>query len=465
MEAVNAKGERLQWNGKAWVPQSRPGEPFDFSAKQMITNIPDSALKFGKDMVEPLIHPVRTATAIKNIAQGIVAKAMPGHQEQEVYADALGKYFVDRYGSVDNFSRSLQNDPIGVLGDVSSVLTMGGAALAKAPATAGKIGAGLERIGLTINPANAAFQGIAKGVSSIPGIQGAAEKMYSSATKMTGSLSGNPLKVAADRTRNVRTALREKIIPNDAGVGKIQRLVGELNGQIDDIISAADQAGTRIKAADVLAELQNARAAADVVGDPGSIKAVAKIDQTIKRFEQSLKGAETMTVRQAQEAKKAIGARLNWNAKAGSTTFEAQAADQAIRQATRKAIEQVDPRIAALNAREGDLLNLRDPLAKAANRIAGRDQLGLGVTVPAGAGAVIGGPAGTVLGTAIGLVQDPRIQSRIALQLQRLIDAGMRPEMAARLVPVLAAQGANEAGRAQAEQSFQSAPAAAQFAR
>lgn len=130
-------------------------------------NAPHSAMEFAKNVAQPFIHPVHTAESVGNIALGGMEKlGLYGHAGYEKYADAVGQMVMDRYGSIDNFKRTLAKDPVGAAADVSAVLTGGGSALAKAPGMIGRAGEIASTTGSVIDPVNAAAQA-AKGVGKV----------------------------------------------------------------------------------------------------------------------------------------------------------------------------------------------------------------------------------------------------------------------------------------------------------
>jgi hypothetical protein len=100
-----------------------------------------SAERFAESVAQPFIHPIETATALKNVGQGALEKVgvLPG-KEHEQYVDAIGTMIKDRYGSWANFKRTLATDPVGAAADLSMVLTGGGSAVARAPGVVGKVG-------------------------------------------------------------------------------------------------------------------------------------------------------------------------------------------------------------------------------------------------------------------------------------------------------------------------------------
>lgn len=129
-----------QVNGSAKWPgtpvksagQAEEKRPIGFkqSAIRAIKNIPSSALRAGKAMVQPVIHPVETAENFANIGQGILQYVgVESGTEYEKYPQAVGRYFVDRYGSLENLKKTIVDDPVGFAMDASSLLSGGGLGL------------------------------------------------------------------------------------------------------------------------------------------------------------------------------------------------------------------------------------------------------------------------------------------------------------------------------------------------
>ena len=130
------------------------------AASDAVGNIPESAAQFGKDIAQPFLHPIETAKTLADLGKGILEKIIPGEQGwDEATADAVGKFFVDRYGSVEGIKNTLAKDPVGMLADVATVLTGGGAAAARAPGVAGRIANAASKAGRVIDPMNAAVKG------------------------------------------------------------------------------------------------------------------------------------------------------------------------------------------------------------------------------------------------------------------------------------------------------------------
>ena len=135
---------------------------------QAIRNTPKSAAQFAGNIYQTFRHPVDTAENIYKLGSGIVQQIIPGEQGNEKYASAVGQFFADRYGGVENIKKTIAEDPVGFLADASTVLTAGGALAAKLPGVAGKVGAAVRTVGKTIDPVTLAVKA-AKPVLKVAG--------------------------------------------------------------------------------------------------------------------------------------------------------------------------------------------------------------------------------------------------------------------------------------------------------
>lgn len=154
-----------------------PKDAFVEDLMTAASNVPSSALNFGKALIEPIISPVQTAKALGNIASGFISKTgRPGdflregdaaptveelarRKRDEAGADAVAQFYKDRYGSVEGFKKALTTDPVGVAADAATVLTLGGGLAARAPGAVGKVGEAMQTVGRAVDPVNAALEG------------------------------------------------------------------------------------------------------------------------------------------------------------------------------------------------------------------------------------------------------------------------------------------------------------------
>tara|TARA_R100001082_G_scaffold353_2_gene278 strand:- start:1027 stop:2871 length:1845 start_codon:yes stop_codon:yes gene_type:complete len=146
-------------------------------------NILPSGQQFVYDMIQPFIHPIDTAKDIAALTSSVANKLfVEGTQENEQLADAVGEYFKERYGGIENIKQAFKKDPFGVVSDIMLVGTGVGAAV-KGVGTATKLG-GLTKAGQVlqttsryVDPATV----VEKGVGSVL-------KTAGDATLATGTL-------------------------------------------------------------------------------------------------------------------------------------------------------------------------------------------------------------------------------------------------------------------------------------
>ena len=117
---------------------------------QAVQNIPGSAVQFGKGLYEAVTSPVKTVGSLLDIAAGGIDAALPepvlnfmnniyanpaATQRAANAAKQFGGVYAQRYGSVDALKRTIAEDPVGAVADLSMVFT-GGAGMARGTAAA-----------------------------------------------------------------------------------------------------------------------------------------------------------------------------------------------------------------------------------------------------------------------------------------------------------------------------------------
>lgn len=134
-----------------------------------LTTIAKSGGNFLKDMITPFTQPIQTAKDIGALASSVVSTIRPGEQGNEQLARQVGQYFSDRYGGVENVKNSFLTDPVGVVGDLTAVLSIpltgGGALATRILGTGSKVTQAIKKVGQytsAADPANIAFKGAEK---------------------------------------------------------------------------------------------------------------------------------------------------------------------------------------------------------------------------------------------------------------------------------------------------------------
>lgn len=117
-------------------PQVTPPAPqSNFGA-----NLINSAINTGKAIVSPILHPIETAKNLGKLAIGTGELLIPGEQGMEAYPKAVGEFYKQRYGGLENIKKTLYEDPVGAALDASVILGGAGGLLGKAGEVS-KIGA------------------------------------------------------------------------------------------------------------------------------------------------------------------------------------------------------------------------------------------------------------------------------------------------------------------------------------
>ena len=137
-----------------------------------ISNAPKSAGNVASGFYNMVRHPIDTGLGLWDTAAGGLRNALPDSVVNFVEggkpsaaglrandtADAVGRFYADRYGSTEGFKEALATDPVGVLSDASMAFT-GGAGLA---AKGSAINKGLTTAAKVTNPINIAGTAVGK---------------------------------------------------------------------------------------------------------------------------------------------------------------------------------------------------------------------------------------------------------------------------------------------------------------
>lgn len=161
--------QALAYFQQNWKPQQEPqGMSWGDVGKQAIMNLPESGANIVKGIYGAVTNPVETVSNVAKLAKGAAQNVLPesivgADPEAQAMASQLGQFYKDRYGSMEGFKKAIATDPAGVLADVSTVATGGGAAVAKVPMMA-KVGQAVSKVGSAVDPLAMAVRGGAKAV-------------------------------------------------------------------------------------------------------------------------------------------------------------------------------------------------------------------------------------------------------------------------------------------------------------
>jgi len=405
--------------------------PVDFNVGTMVSNILPSGKNMAVDIYNAIRHPVDTAGAVGDLAQGLIDKGAryiagalpdefltqfaPGGESgvyrrptvwgKEEVADAAGGFLADRYGSGDAIKKTLMEDPLGIAGDVAGVLSAGSLAVPKYGAQIGKVAS-------IVDPVNIAARGTAKAVMNTPGVKNLPANLYKSAAKFSKKF---------DQAAVTATALREHILPTEAGIAVAREKLTGIDQQITDLITESANSGKKIPRSKMYKYLKSVRR--ELGGfNLDAADNLKKMNQVVSEFEEFVKGKgmENVTAQQVQDFKSKIYQTLKWNAKQGTGSQAKSITRKAIARAAKDELEIVMPEIKGFNLKMGEILELLDAIDAPAARIGNRDIVGLGLPAKVIAGSMVGDTSGASAGLLLGLIDSPTVKAKLAMGLNKI---------------------------------------------
>lgn len=138
---------------------------------EMASNIPESAGNFFGAIANSIMHPVDTFNGVHSAFRGAIVKSLPkgavtpyeGMGEDVASAEAVGGFYKNRYGGINNVGKTIVEDPVGAMADVSAGLGLAGGVLRTAGAAkAAKAATELSRTIDPIYQASKAIKGVVK---------------------------------------------------------------------------------------------------------------------------------------------------------------------------------------------------------------------------------------------------------------------------------------------------------------
>lgn len=472
-----------------------------------VKNIPASAGRLAGNLADAVMNPVDTAEAIWKTGAGAATKAarlvnpdLP-RQDEERYAEAVGQYVADRYGSPEGWKRTIAYDPVGLFSDASTVFT-GGAGLAKGAAALGK---GARAVGAAVSPAISAEAGplvramevTGRGLSSaaratdplgltlrapsavsdaagfVRGKLGweplytggpyeaMARKMYRTALGLnTGFSNNSKARFSPEQVQAiVDTGLSEGLPITNGGHARAMEKIGDLNTRIDNAIAEAEAAGIKVDPYKVAEDALNSDARRWLAAASTPIDDLNAFDNAVNEY-RTVHGRDNSTISGMQETKKATyrAHENRYRNNASSRSNGAVEADMELARQQRleigRAVDEAHKQGAIsdkdwtslhdLNRKEGNLMDVRDAFERALLKSGNKS--GVDWFTGAMAAMMSGDPStGIAVGAGKQLLTSPWFRSQAALKLHNMGELGL-PSTA--WTPAMAAQYAAARDRA-----------------
>lgn len=249
-------------------------------ATQAVKNIPGSAIQYGTDIAVALADPIGTAKSIGQLGAGIVQLLIPGEQANEQQAKAVGQYFANRYGGMENLKRTIATDPVGFLGDASILIT-GGAALASKVAPLKQVAEKAKKAGQAIDPLAIASKPVSATLESGLGLTTGVGREAVQEAYRAGVAGGKPAK-------EFTTAMRQKDslkgIVDEAKRG-VTEMAGKRKAEYLKSMEGIKASTKKINFTPILQEVDNIRKSFEFEGqttlDTGGLKKLQEVENAV----------------------------------------------------------------------------------------------------------------------------------------------------------------------------------------
>lgn len=416
---------------------SKQDSDLKFSPVEMASNVPSSAAKAGREFLEAVTHPIETAKGVGKLAAGGLYKAneamegvlpswmtRPIRQDGEWFpekgkvfgedyapvAEAVGGAMKERYGSPQSALTTLEQDPVGALADLAGLLS-GAGSVTRAPQ--------LSRMGAALDPVNLGAKATSAAVRNAPRL--IPEKltptgMYQSAAKFNTT--------TPSRAEITETALRNRIMPTEAGLNRLQGLIGGLNNQLDTLIQTAQETGQTVPVSEVFRNIDELR---DRMGGvrldaPQNLETIDRVVSDFRQFMED-NNVERLSAEDLQKLKTAAYERINFDARRQTGDLPREEAYKSTARAAKEILEGMAPGVRDVNQQLGSLYELQKYLPQKVARVENRDITSIGAPLKIMAGESVAPGLGTAIGTASAISDLPRFKARMAIEMRRTGDA------------------------------------------
>jgi hypothetical protein len=192
--------------------------------QKAVSNVPASAGRMAQDIYQAVTSPVKTAKTVLDIGAGALQNLLPESLVQMIgedrpsreVASQVGEFYKQRYGSEEGLKKAVATDPVGVMADLSTILT-GGAAVAPK-----SVSAPLRTAARAVDPVALATQAASQGANVVGKV----------AAPVLGMTTGTG-------TEPIRQAFRAGVEGGETGKMFTENLRG--TAQITDVLDSAKQ--------------------------------------------------------------------------------------------------------------------------------------------------------------------------------------------------------------------------------
>jgi hypothetical protein len=404
-------------------PDVAETKPYKFDPVLTAANVVPSLANLAWDTTYPARHPLITGQSFLDLSSGLLEKmGVKAETKDSKTVDAVAGYLGERYGSVESAMKSFQEDPAGVLSDVTSIIHGGGSILnkvgVKGAGVVADIAKAVDPINAMMNTGKAGFKMAADATDPVGRLESAAKF----STVLDDKFG------VGERRRLAEVLLRNKIGLNYEGTVDLENMIKGLNGQIDAILDSSQGRAANIPAAPtVTRHIPKLRQDYGSVTQANPYKNVKVIDNVVDTWRNQLndRGNAPWDLQKLQQFKKNMYNQADYNVNPTVKASIQNDTYKALGRAAKEGIEDRVPQIGKLNSNLSDLYSLRPALIRSSGRIGNRDLSGIGTPIKtvgmSEIGQAIGGDVGSSLGAAYGfasgMADTPLIKAKIAQKL------------------------------------------------
>lgn len=441
IEALRANGVQMEDDPVAHGGMLDASPVESASVGGFAKNVAKSAGRLAKDVgmgAVNIFNPNMEKNTVANVAKlGIggaanAVETVTGKEDLfdapgEKIASGLGKFYKERYGSLEDIKKSVYEDPVGVASDLATLLTgagmvIKGVGVASKASSVAKAGSAVSKLGSALDPVADAARLAGAGAAKIGKAGGTvlakgAERLYGSALKPTKGVERKFPGV-------VRTGLDEGIVVTSGSMDDVAGLIDDINDDIGTRIGESAKAGEVVPIDDVLKRLEDTKAFfGNSIGGSKYLDELDDLAETFKKERLAAGEAKGIPIDKAQKLKQNtynILRKSYGELKAAETEGK-----KAMARGLKEEIAARVPEIGKLNERESKLIGLESALADFARRNGNREVFGLAPGVGIGAGSVMEGFKGGVKGAIISkfiksVLDSPGSKSRLAILMDNL---------------------------------------------
>ena len=403
------------------------------------SNIPSSGWQYAKDTASAIIHPKETLSSLKQLAESVSSKLVPGKQKNEELVDAVMDFYKERYSTPEGFKKSFAENPVSVLADFASILSLGGSAVGATGKLTGikqilDAGKKTSRFGAKLEPLNLAWQIAKQPMKLIP--EKVPVEMYRRAAKFSHLI--------PDKRRNElsKIGLQQEMIIERGGLNKIQEGINNLNVEITKKLNRAAYTGEKIdinRLYDGLDDGFDSVAAKLRRQTDEPLIVDAKLAEMKKNLVRHLESGNLKNPQDIQKIKQNIYKDLKSLYDQTANAPVKGKMRQHLAKMAKEALEDIIPEIKDLNFDEGELIAFYEAIEARANAVTNRDFASFGLAMKMGTGAGLGGmigkavgsptqgaTIGSVLGLSYAIYETPQVKSRLAILINNMRSKGVK---------------------------------------